>query len=483
MIDLLKDPDNSLQDQLFEEYLVKTSRWLLRGGDSESLLAKAGNSNWECAMSMNYLLFIHEEISAERENYEGLKHNIRQSLPRTVDWMIKQVKEPKENIENTKYDSNEMVHWDGVTWDTAVCIRGSLQTLDRFSDEFSSKRRKDIQTTAKKVKTTAKKALKWLVFKFNSWEDSVMYSYGPADVAQILITACVVHERYPDLINSAIDDFYDCPDEFIQEIIEYLTTISKEYDIDDQNKNVPYWGDPFQSAEVIDSLTKYISKVEEGKYNKNEMYRDCQKKVNGCMMYIEDIQEDGKWGTHSDTCRTLYAYLRATNRVEDVESEPHIIFKSVRWICDEKQTFDDGSYLHTMYLTVFYALALEQTYKFWPLAREPVIKVLDKALWSAPVRSSQERGQRLQLEIEYDNLESRQVRTQNRMALSVGFLSFSAILLFSVIVSLWLNWIQIGDVKTTNLLTYYSAFVLVIGITTTSVIYKYLSNPNNKFVL
>lgn len=488
MVDLLTNPNRPLRNQLFEEYLVKTAEWLLGPNNSPYLLAQAGNSNWECALSINYLLFIYEKIDEDQWEYNELQEKIEQHVPQTVSWMANQVKETSHKGEETvRWGNNdekgrqlgeETAHWDDVTWDTAVCVRASLQTLDEFPDQFSSKQQQEIENTAER-------ALRWLAYTFTHWEESVIYSYGPADVAQILITASIVHNRSPDLLSSSIEEYYDESEQFIEDIVQYLITYSQDIELnfDTKDETVSYWGDPFQSAEVIDALTKYISEVDKGNLRESELSKDCLENIYGCLMYIEFQQEEGKWGSHSDTCRTLYAYLRATTRIEDIEPEHHITFKAVRWVCDEKQTFDDGSYLHTMFLTVFYALALQEAYNNWPLAERPAIEVLDQAMWSAPVRSSQERGQRLQLEIQYDDMEDEYTRTQNRFALSAGIAGFSFVVLGSIAVGGFLGWISVGSISITDLLTYYGAVVLVLGLAITSGIYNYLASSNNKFRL
>lgn len=488
MVDLLNNPNRPLRDQLFEEYLVQTADWLLGPDNSPYLLAQAGNSNWECALSINYLLNIYEEINKDSWEFDELQENIEEYVPRTVSWMSNQVKKSTHHGEETvrwKEDDNdnakfgeETAHWDDVTWDTAVCIRASLRTLDHFPDEFSEKEKNEIEDTVEK-------ALRWLTHKFTDWEDSVMYSYGPADVAQILITACVVHKRSPDLLSSSIEEYYLESEQFIEDIVKYLITSDQDIDInrDTTGDKASYWGDPFQSAEVIDALTKYISEVEEGNIRESGLSKECLEKVYDCHMYIEYKQDEGKWGSHSDTCRTLYAYLRATTRVEDIEPEHHITFKAVRWVCDKKQTFDDGSYLHTMFLTVFYALALQEAYENWPLAERPTIDVLDKAMWSAPVRSSQERGQRLQLEIQYDDLKTKYTRIQNRFALSTAISGFLFVVILSIIFGGLFGWISLGSISIFNLLTYYGAIVLVLGLAIISSLYNYLSSNENKFTL
>lgn len=84
--------------------------------------------------------------------------------------------------------------------------------------------------------------------------------------------------------------------------------------------------------------------------------------------------------------------------------EIHTIFKAFRWMCDEKQIFSDGSFLHKMFLTIFYSLALVEVYRYWQLRDNTIEKIYDDVLWFSPVRTTPERSKRLSTELENINL-------------------------------------------------------------------------------
>ena len=84
--------------------------------------------------------------------------------------------------------------------------------------------------------------------------------------------------------------------------------------------------------------------------------------------------------------------------------EIHTIFKAFRWMCDEKQIFSDGSFLHTMFLTIFYSLALVEVYRYWQSRDNTIEKIYDDVLWFSPVRTTPERSKRLSTELENINL-------------------------------------------------------------------------------
>lgn len=453
--DLLVEPNRPLKDVLFENYMVDTAEWLLGGDDSPYLLAQSGNSNWECSLSISYLLFMHEQLDGGSDEHAELVAQIEEKIPQTAVWMKKQARE-------FEIGGRDVAHWEEVTWDTAVVIRALLSTLNRFPDTFSSKQRAEIEEL---VET----GIRWLAFRFNDWEENVIYAFGPADVAQILITAIETYEQDSQYLERGIEPYYSSPTDFMEDIVQYLVTYGEEVELDrnESDLTASYWGDPFQSAEVIDALAMYLSEVEVGclTTTKDALLSDCEQSVSSCIIYLESQQDNGKWGSHSDTCRTLFSYLRATQHLENIDPEHHIALKAVRWISDEKQTFSDGSYLHTMYLTVFYALALQETYKNWPLAEKSAMAVYDDAMWSAPVRSTPERSERLKLELKSKKLQKERERLLRRFSVVASVAVFFLVTVASMVVPLAIGWLTIeGSVSLSTLITYFGAVTVVLAI-------------------
>lgn len=369
-----------LKDVLLRHYLMPAASWLLGPPDSPYLLPQSANSSWECALAIWHLL----DLGTALEGEDPLSREIPPKVCQTARWIL----------EHASTDVNGHRHWEGVTWDTAVCIRGVLRVAHELPESFSESEHDSIQTICSS-------GLEWLLARFAIWDSEVIYPYGPADVAQILETLLYVRRDWPQLL--AAGNMLGRASDAIDEIAMYLLAAKDEMDIQrghsQQREELAFWSDFFQSGEVIDCLSQYALQVTEADHRAS-----CEAHVFHCIRYFELHQVNGQWGAHVDTCRALYGYLRATHFIPVARQEDHIVLKALRWMCDSKQRFDDGSFLHTPFVTVFYVAALWEAYAHWPLAQLSVGEAYDVALWSAPVRATEERGLRLALEIERERL-------------------------------------------------------------------------------
>jgi len=110
----------------------------------------------------------------------------------------------------------------------------------------------------------------------------------------------------------------------------------------------------------------------------------------------------------------------AEGRASDalIQPEIHITFKALRWICDEKQIFDDGSFLHALFLSVFYAGTLIEVYRSWAPCEYSIDKLYDDVVWASPMRTTPERTMRLAADISNDNLRNELSLLQTRLSVS-----------------------------------------------------------------
>jgi hypothetical protein len=386
------DPElPALKDVLLERYLKPAARWLLGSTDSPYLLPQAANSSWECALAIWYLLDLRTTLSED----DPLSEEIRSKTAQTARWIL----------DRAESSADGSMHWEGVTWDTAVCVRSGLRVLRELPDSFSD-------AEQQRGKEICASALEWLLARFEVWDRAIIYPYGPADVAQILETLLYVQREWPQLLDVKSGPLAKIP-EAIDEIAAYLLAAKEEMATGQNQAQGPealaFWSDFFQSGEVIDCLSQYARYVDTP-----DRRASCEEHVFHCIRYFELNQVNGQWGAHVDTCRALYGYLRATHVIPVARQENHIVLKALRWMCDDKQTFSDGSFLHSPFVTVFFAAALWEAYAHWPLAKRSVGEVYDVALWSAPVRATEERGLRLALEIEREQLLAAQDETIRR---------------------------------------------------------------------
>jgi hypothetical protein len=272
--------------------------------------------------------------------------------------------------------------------------------LKRFPSNFTKQEKAEIHEIAKQ-------ALMWLNYRFTKWEQEIKYPFGPADIAQILITSLYVKNYYPSVfrelkrilepLNRAIVNYL---------LVQAMQAVEMRLE-DGSSAKFVWWGDYFQTAEVLESLALYYDDLKHSADREEKSFKiGLEKAIFDACMYIERTQQDGMWGTHVDTIRILYTYLRVSTLVPKLSCQPHLVFKALRWICDEKQCFADGSFLHTMFLTIFMAPTLIAVHDYWPLADKLIIQVYDDALWSSPVQGSIERIRCFQAETEVSTLKN-----------------------------------------------------------------------------
>lgn len=379
-------PNETLQEILLNEYMKKTAKWIL-GKSKGKLHAYYGNSHWEAALSIDFLSSIFELLD---KNDKKLRDNIHFTIHHGIRWLLSE-----KEVTNA-----ELIHWDGVTWDTSVVVRTILREAMRRKKAFSPKELDEIRDSSVM-------SLVWLFKRFYGWEKEVKYPFGDADVAQILITVLFTKENYPKILSKAVKKANEIlnqrknEDDFLEDIVIFLTSRKGTYQ---NSENTCFWEDFFQTAEVLEALTlTYVNFIKSNKKPKKTTIQYLRQIIYETLHTFESTQSRGMWGAHADTCRVLFSYVKCS-KLAGINPEPQIVFKSLRWLCDEKQTFKDGSFLHTSFITVFYALVLMEVYENWPRATKNTLEMYDDVIWFMEASSSAERGKRLLVEKEYHEL-------------------------------------------------------------------------------
>ena len=410
--------DESLKDNLRKIQIPNVARWLV-GGQQAGVLALASNSYWEASLSIEFLVWAQQLFQQAGEHPELCKE-ITGRISETANRLIKAAR-----FQNHE-QFGQMCNWEGVTWDTAVIIRGLLTALKASPQDFTHSKRDAIHDAIIA-------SLQWLAFRFDSWEKDVKFPFGVSDVAQILITLIFLRLEHPQLVDRANRIGYlSLRHKTTQEPLEVLILryLLKEantipYDIttgsslsDSPNSEELFcWENFFHTAEVTEALAYAFSAASKpsqcpvpkkaGKlihvFSDSDLHK-TRVALTGALRYLETHQVNGEWGSHVDTIRCLYAYIKATYLTNE-QPEPHILFRALRWGCDEKQVFSDGSFLHTMFLTVFYCLALQEAHDHWLLSAKPVIELYDDVVWASPTSTTAERGKRMQAEMKLDDTE------------------------------------------------------------------------------
>jgi hypothetical protein len=118
---------------------------------------------------------------------------------------------------------------------------------------------------------------------------------------------------------------------------------------------------------------------------------------------------------------------------------------------------------------VFYVAALWEVYVHWPPAALPVGAAYDIALWSAPVRATEERGLRLGLQVETERLghdvEAIAARLYTLRERVAGTLAIIIVVVLGFLIGSALDVFEISTAtKDSSTLAEYAATVLVVAL-------------------
>jgi len=399
--------DEELKSVIRKSYIKPLVIWLL-GNRQNYILAQESKSNWESAMTVDFfvqVIDIFRRYGEEQKLCQQLEY-------RCIDvckWLI----------HNRKPVSPEHCSWDGVTWDTAVVLKTLLTCYIRFPTHFSPSEKASI------TRITSQ-AFKWLNTRVVEWSTEVKFPFGPADVAQILITSMYL-KKYHTKLWIRMQDLLNPMQEVI---IHYLLGSHQYVELHLEDGTVvktKWWGDYFQTAEVLESLAIYYDETTLSNDTRTqELKLNIEKYIFDAINYIEHTQKDGMWGTHVDTIRTLYSYIKISNLIPKIFPQHHLVFKALRWICDDKQCFKDGSILHTMFLSIFFAPTLIQIHENWGIASKTIAEVYDDALWAAPTQTNVERIGRLEAEANISRLQNT-IHNKEKQITNRGKIIWSAV--------------------------------------------------------
>ncbi|MCW2538713.1 MAG: hypothetical protein JWN95_438 [Frankiales bacterium] len=390
----------SFRSDLEEFFIAPAAHWLSGNDALAYVLPQVSGSNWECSLTIEFLLNVKDYPTITDDD----RVRIRTKTLATARWMLGRIETPNQDEAN----------WDGVPWDTAVCLRTIMRVSTELRGDFSPHELTNIADCIRRVTN-------WLVRHSFHWDTEIRYAAGPADLGQVLRTLIEIAREHSHFLRAAEASVGMLASEsIVDEIARLLLAMEERSDIsvpDGDPAEVSYWVDAFNSSEVIDALAHYLLHCgSTHRWGATRHDVDCKAAVIRALQYIELTQSDGTWGGVADTCGTLYGYLVVNGMMANVKHEDDVVFRALRWMCDEKQSLPDGSFLHTSYVTVFYALALSECYRSWPLGTRRASEVYDVVLWSAPSSATVERSRRLNVQIQLENLAIRRGAEYRRAA-------------------------------------------------------------------
>lgn len=392
-------PDEPFRQMLASEYLLPVAGWLLGEETEPHLLPKVAGSCWECSLAIEFLCYLRDSELAD----PALRARIDRKVAETSRWLMSQAIDMQDGRRS----------WEGTHWDTAVCVRALVVARGSGAESFTP-------VDLAQLDTTIEDASRWLVDRVESWNTENRHVITPADLAQTLLTLTLIAKVDKSVLRRIASGRSARPLQPLEDAARLLVASAEPVATVPGTTNESemfFWADVLNSSEVIDALsefTEFVSRLKKPERTlDSEFLSLIDQRVFGCVRYLELNQYEGEWSGVGGTCGTLYGYLRVVSRYERMNHHDLVVFKAVRWMCDERQSLADGSFLHTTFITVFYALALWETYRSWPLAHTSTVNVYDVSIWLEPNLISNERSRRLELELEAETATAtiRELRT------------------------------------------------------------------------
>lgn len=397
------------REELAKEYIVPVVRWLLHDDNTSGfLLPQFSGSVWECSLAIDFLLRVLDQPTIDTDRIL-----ITKKVVNTARWLIGELTVEKE-VEGKS--------WDSAPWDTAVALRSLLSCFSILSSSFSTEEHKKFDSYTIDI-------CKWLLIQSKNWKGPDGYlTADSTDLAVTLSVLILVQNKIP--VDFLILEEQLSQSDSITATAHMLMQCVSDEAAPNRKFNLDNWGGCFTIGEVICGLCTYLSWDGCNERDSNE----ARALVLEGLKSIEYEQNHGGITNNSvaDSCGITWCYLIASGAIEDFGHDDTMVFRSLCWMCDSNKVLDDGSFLHSSYPTVFYALSLIETYVTWELGRKSTNEVYHYVVWLNPNNETLERAKRLDLE-----LKTRKYKNQVQRLKSTTSESYAKLFAFFISISLF----------------------------------------------
>ena len=433
---------NIFRDELFMEYIIPVAKWfMVDDKPSGYLLPQASGSFWECSLAIDFLL----RVSTVEGQHE-LNRLIEPKVVNTTRWIVDSLFE----------EGLDEMSWDSAPWDTAVALRSVINCVNQYPNSFTDDEKNKINTSTVKI-------VRWLIKQGVNWKSAE--GYLTADSTDLAVTLSVLI-RVKETHN---EDYFTREkieiDAAIKTIVLMLLQCANmEIDKDNSSIKPENWGSVFNIGEVICGLSSYVL----FRGADDSLKRATQESILEGLKYIEKAQGNGGITDNSvaDSCGILWSYFVTSKAVCEYGHDDIMVFKSLCWMCDSNKVLADGSFLHTSYATVFYALSLIEAYETWKLGCKPTNEVYHMVVWLNPNIETTERARRLDLELKQKR--NSEELSQLKYSLVNKDAIFSTILIVTLLIIITL--VILHACKAVNISIKFLDFSLLFSILSVSVI-------------
>lgn len=406
--------DRIFRDGLWSEYIIPVARWFLHASEPTGwLLPQYSGSVWECSLSIDFLCKLYDQPSIQ----DDLKKMIKSKVVTTARWLIEELRN-EQDVDG--------LSWDSAPWDSAVALRSLLFCMDKFRGEFTEDQRKKFDQAAISV-------CKWLLIQNKNWKAPEGYlTADTTDLAVTLSVLIMVYQKFPSEYLKLENELSQI--ESINAAANMLIQCVKPLDADSEFI-LDNWGSCFNIGEVICGLSSYILWNDA----KEDIKSIANKLILAGLKRIELEQQNNGGITNNnvaDSCGITWCYLVASKAIGVFEHDDTMIFRTLCWMCDSNKVMRDGSFLHTSYATVFYALSLIEIYETWELGKKSTNEVYHVIVWTNPNSEIIERAKRLDMEMDVQKIQTEADKFAKEIQGKFSFCCGIATFIISVILAI-----------------------------------------------
>lgn len=385
--------ETSFTETITTKYLKDAIFWVgdFHDPSSEHLIGEKTGNVWGVGYGLSCLLQ-YKQLSKQDNDLPG---NFEEKTHNACRYLISKAS-----------SGDNYSNWDENVWDTAVICRALLRYLDNNPNA----------TEKINIINLCCTSIKWLHEQIK-YRQEKKFNIGIPDISQVLRTF-IYAKKSTELkccSQPRAKTTYLFLEDGIKELVNDLLYSSEPtQEINDGEKEqVITWNDDiFETADAIISLSHFVQL-----YHDNKLPIPEEKKlietIKLALRYLEIEQVDGRWGIEESTTVALRAYVIGWKTIGEGQApEPHIVFKAIRYLCDSKTIFPDGSIAHKMEPTVYLIQAFIDILENWALPDNLMInnnihELYDYIIWNTPTRSTIERVRRMQIESEKNLLQQK----------------------------------------------------------------------------
>lgn len=311
--------NESLKKELIDSYLVNAVEWLTGPPTKgkKTLRAVSADNPWETALSITSIL--------NGKKLLQNKHFYRDEYDTAID----------EGVEYLIYSvigDQSSASWDQNPFDTGLAI----YALVAYTKESKVSKYDDCIDT----KNIIKRGISWIINYAQEWMQD--HTIGEIDDISVCIRAIIkAEEAFPEI------QYLNQHPELVHTVIKEILTHATKKD------SCLHWSDLYSSAYILILLQEYIDVYPE---------ENSQLNIIDNMRYTLNHLEQsfsGNWEQPPDTALTLLSYMKSgIHSSINHDVLPEIVYLCLRWLCDSKQCYSNGSIQRSIHYTSLFVDAI-----------------------------------------------------------------------------------------------------------------------------